>query len=147
VELAKLVVDAYPGNVLYLNVLAEAKLKNGDISEANQLFDDAVIKDDENKRAIAWLCRRGIFELTTEPKDVEAISHRAFCGNCRRRIYGIRQKCIYSSCGGYECCDRCLKMQNRSFICDKHPNLVIFIPSYERIAAMRTQREYLGVSI
>jgi hypothetical protein len=140
-----LIYEAYPENVLYLNVLPEAKLRNGNISEAHQLFDNAVVMDSENERAIAWLSRRGIFDMTTEPRDFEAISHRAFCGSCQRRIYGIRQKCIHSNCGDYECCNRCLKLQHRSYICDK--DYVIFIPSGERIAAECAQRAYLPISV
>jgi hypothetical protein len=130
-------VEAYPDDVLYLNVLAEAKLKNGNITEAQTIFDDAVIKDDKNTAVIEWLCAKD----EKRPEDLEKISHRAFCGRCSRQMYGIRQKCTWSNCGDYEYCARCLKLQSRSSICDKHS--VISIPSVEKISEGITWRENL----
>jgi ankyrin repeat protein len=129
VELAQLLVDAYPDDILYLNVLAEAKLENGNITEAYKIFDNAVIKDEKNINVLEWLSRK---DGQLEPADLERISHRAFCGNCHGPICGIRQKCTSSKCGEFECCEGCLKFHNRSNICDQHH--LILIPSVERIA-------------
>jgi ankyrin repeat protein len=136
VELAQLLVEAYPDDVLYLSVLAEAKLKNGNITEAYEIFDNAVMKDKENLAVMKWLSRKG---EPIDPADLGRISHRAFCGSCHRPIRGIRQKCTTSKCGEYECCERCLKLPNRSNSCDKHH--IILIPSVERITEERLGRE------
>jgi hypothetical protein len=45
-------IEVYPDDILYLNVLTKTKLKNGNIIEAQTIFDDIVIKDDKNTAVI-----------------------------------------------------------------------------------------------
>ena len=134
--------EAFPNDILYLNVFAEAKLKSGKIPEACQIFDDAVIKDDQNKRLIPTLGQKGVTNMT-EADYQRTVSHRAFCDECFQPIRGIRQKCTYTQCIGYDCCTKCLNRQREHRVssdpCKEHRR--ILIPSPERLIAESVEME------
>lgn len=117
----------FPADILYYNILAEAYLKNGKNTEAIQLFDDVVLKDERNNNI-------GV---------LEDILHRAFCNECHKPIRGVRVKCIDGSCGYRDRCIRCATCPNQRthslYPCARH--CYIHIPSQERFAAHGVLRQ------
>jgi hypothetical protein len=111
----------YPKDILYMNILAEVYLKNGEQTKAHYFFDKAVIKDKRNDGVTA----------------IRKISHRVICNECFKQIRGIREKCTDRGCQNYDCCRLCLHEQ-RGILhpCVQGKHILISIPSPEACKQM-----------
>jgi hypothetical protein len=127
--LAAMMIQKYPTDILYHNILAEMSLSNGKFEEALMLFDDFIWTDERNKNIRAK----------------EDILHRAFCVDCFKPIRGVRMKCVNASCRNSDRCYRCARVlvpdpQGHSrHPCNQH--LRIQIPSSKRLEMVGLPRQ------
>lgn len=124
-ELVFAMINKHPNDILFKHILAEAYLKNGDLSAAVQFFDEVLMKDERNQNI----------------RTIEELSHRVFCNECFKQITGIRHKCTDTACKDYDLCDWCrYSERGLPHPCSQHA--CIQIPSDSCLMALRRDSGY-----